>query len=112
MAVSITFIISAFVDEDGFQEGFQKWYDSDLNRYGLVAYVGFLQLICALIVYFTTSLILLHIKLHKWGVTAYEFIVYKEDKKERLEQFNDGIITEEEFNEQERQALEDIRKKK
>lgn len=110
--VSIIFVITAFADEDKFQEGFQDYYNADLNQYGLVAYIVIINLLCGLIVFFTASLIWLHIKLKKWGLTAYEFIVYKDEKEERLERLKLGEITQAQFDEEEKQAMEDIRKKK
>ena len=110
--VSIIFIVSAFTNADDFQKGFQDFYGTDLNEYGLVVYVIILNLLCALIVFFTSTLIWLHIKLKRWGLTAYEYIVYKDEKEERLEWYKAGEITKEQYEEQERQALEDIRKKK
>ena len=62
--------------------------------------------------FFTVSLILLHIKLRKIGLTAYEYIVFKEEREERLDDLKEGRITEAEFQEEERQAQEDLRKKK
>lgn len=62
--------------------------------------------------FFTTSLILLHIKLRKIGLTAYEYIVYKDEREERLDDLMNGRITQEEFDEEEKQAQEDLRKKK
>lgn len=112
MAIGIIFIVSAFADEDGFQEGFNRYYNSEPNRYALVAYIAVLMLLGCLIVFFTSSLIWLHIKLYKWGLTAYEFIVYKDEKQERLEALQSGLITQEQYDEEEKKALEDIRKKK
>jgi hypothetical protein len=65
-----------------------------------------------LIVFFTATLIWLHIKLKNWGLTAYEFIVYKDEKEERLELLKLGEITQAQFDEEEKKAMEDIRKKK
>lgn len=46
------------------------------------------------------------------GITAYEFIVYKEEKQERLEQLQNGELTKQEWEELEKAAVEDMRKKK
>jgi len=110
--VSIIFVVTAFADEDKFQEGFYDYYGTSLNRYGLIVYIIILFLLCCLIVFFTTSLIWLHIKLNRWGLTAYEYIVYKEEREERQERLKNGEITQREYEEEERRALEDIRKKK
>lgn len=62
--------------------------------------------------FFTTTLLWLHIKLKKWGLTAYEYIIFKEEKQERLEKLQNGLISQEQFDEEEKAAMEDIRKKK
>ena len=46
------------------------------------------------------------------GITAYEFIVYKEEKQERLEQLQNGELTKQEWEELEKAAADDMRKKK
>ena len=43
--------------------------------------------------FFTISLILLHIKLARYGITAYEFIIYKDDKEERMNDLEAGKIS-------------------
>jgi palmitoyltransferase len=45
MLVSIVFVISAFADNSKFQEGFYKWYDTDLNRAGLIVFIVLLNVI-------------------------------------------------------------------
>ena len=42
MGVSILFFIVAFVNEDGFQEGYNEFYGTNLNRGGLVAFIAIL----------------------------------------------------------------------
>jgi hypothetical protein len=103
-------ILVAIIDEDAFLEGYDAFYGTSPNRWGLVVYVLFMLLICAGIIFFTTSLIHLHINLNKMGITAYEFIVYKEEKEERQERLDNGAITHEEWEEEETQAKEDMRK--
>jgi hypothetical protein len=49
-------------------------------------------------------------KLKRWGLTAYEYIIFKEDKAERLEKLQNGIITQEQYEEEEKAAMEDMRK--
>lgn len=131
--VSIILIITAIVDEDKYQEGNYKFYDTDLNRIGIIIYVVFCDIVWALIVFFTTSLILLHIRLYSWGLTAYEYIVYQDEQEERLESYQKGNlitllfwhkikflsdhfiigeITKEEYIRLEQQARDDIKKKK
>jgi len=63
MAVGVIFIVTAFANNSKFQEGFYQYYDVELNRWGLIVYVFFLLLVCLAIVFFTASLLLLHIKL-------------------------------------------------
>jgi len=63
-------------------------------------------------VFFTISLIILHIKLKKIGLTAYEYIVFKEEREDRLILFNAGEMSRGEFEEEERKANEDLRRKK
>ena len=64
--------------------------------------------ICVLV--FTTTLIYFHYKLYKLDLTAYEFLIYKRDRKERLSYLRDGIITQEEFDEEDQRVIHDIRK--
>lgn len=62
--------------------------------------------------FFTVSLILLHIKLKKIGLTAYEYICFKDDQQERLERYEAGEISKDTYEEEERQAQEDMKRKK
>lgn len=110
--VSLIFIISAIADNDKFQEGFDVWYGAELNRYGLIVYIIIINLLCALIVFFTVSLILLHLKLRKWGLTAYEYIVFQEEAIERLERLQDNEITKQQYDEEEKAAWDDMKRKK
>lgn len=112
MIISFIFVITALADKGKFQEGFQEFYGADLNRFGLAFFIVLLNVLCALIVFFTASLILLHIKLKKIGLTAYEYIVFKDEREERLELYNAGEMSEGEFQEEERKAQEDLRMKK
>ena len=112
MLISLIFVITAIVDKNSFQKGFQKFYATDLNRFGLAAYLILINVVWALIVFFTISLIILHIKLKKIGLTAYEYIVFKEEREDRLILFNAGEMSRGEFEEEERKANEDLRRKK
>ena len=51
-------------------------------------------------------------KLKRWGLTAYEYIVFKEEKQERLEKLQNGLMSQQQFEEEEKAAMEDVRKKK
>mmetsp|Transcript_33688 Transcript_33688/g.33170 ORF Transcript_33688/g.33170 Transcript_33688/m.33170 type:complete len:277 (-) Transcript_33688:263-1093(-) len=112
MIVSFVFVITALASKSKFQEGFNEYYDSELNRFGLAVFVVLLNILCGLIVYFTVSLIILHIKLRKMEITAYEYIVYLDEREERLELFQRGEMSIGEFEEEEKQAQEDLKKKK
>ncbi|CAI2362346.1 unnamed protein product [Moneuplotes crassus] len=112
MIISLIFVITALSSKSKFQEGFYKYYDTDLNRFGLAVFIVILNILCGLIVFFTISLVFLHIKLKKIGLTAYEYIVYKEEAQERLELFEAGEMSRGEYEEEERKAQDDLRKKK
>jgi hypothetical protein len=62
-----------------------------------------------LILIFTISLLSLHYSLLKLDLTAYEFILYQKDKKERLEWLRDGLITQEELVNDDKSAMDEIR---
>jgi len=62
-----------------------------------------------LILIFTTTLLRFHYKLHKMGISTYEYITYTREKKERKEWLKDGVITKEKYEEENERALEDIR---
>lgn len=112
MIISIIFIVSAFADNDKFQEGYDIWYGANLNRYGLIVYIFIINLPCALIVFFTVSLLNLHVKLRKWGLTAYEYIVFQEEAIERLERLENNEITKQQYDEEEKAAWDDMKTKK
>ena len=109
---SIIFMFVLLIDEDKFHEGFEEFYDTQPNRWGLFVYVLLLLVICAAILFFTSSLLHLHYKLSKYGITAYEFIVYKDEKQERLQKLEEGKITQEQWEEEEKKSQMDMKKKK
>ena len=61
---------------------------------------------------FAFTLLLLHYKLYKLDLTAYEYLLYKRERSEKLEYLKDGIISQEEFDEEDKRCLEEIRKVK
>jgi hypothetical protein len=63
-------------------------------------------------IYFNATLIWLHIKIRKMGLTAYEFFDYENEKEERFELLRLGEITQEQFNEEEKKAMDEIRKRR
>ena len=46
MIVGIVFIVTAASSNDKFQEGFYKYYYNPLNRWGLIAYIFVLLIVC------------------------------------------------------------------
>lgn len=59
---------------------------------------------------FTSSILLLHIKLYKIDFTAYEYLLYQRDRKERFKDLKSGVISQKEFDEENKQAFADIQK--
>ena len=75
---------------------FDKMYGS--SHFWLVWIVMVPTLVVSFaIVVFTVLLIRLHIKLLKTDFTAYEYLVYKAEKKEIKRDLKDGDIDEEEY---------------
>lgn len=78
---------------------------------GIVYICTFLNIIISwAIIFFTFSLIWLHVKLYKNGITAYEYIVYQDEKQERLIKLKAGLITQEQYDEEEEKVKLDMRK--
>ena len=50
-----------------------------------------------LIIIFTTKLIALHIKLIKTDYTAYEYLIYKQDKQDWKDELKEDVITQEQY---------------
>lgn len=83
----------------------QTYAAKPVSTVGLViVHIG-LMILNTLIVLGIGALISLHMKLISFDFTAYEYIVYKRDRKERLQQLKDGDIDKATFEYEEEKAL-------
>jgi hypothetical protein len=84
----------------------------DVNRFGCALVVFILICFNFCVFIFAFTLLLLHSKLYRLDLTAYEYLLYKRERSEKLEYLKDGIISQEEFDEEDKRCLEEIRKVK
>lgn len=79
---------------------------------GLVLTTVILALLNCLIIVALSALIRLHIRLIKYDFTAYEYILYKRDRKDRLRSLKKGDIDQADFDYEEERALDQGVKKR
>ena len=104
-------MILPFIREEAFSEVFDKMYGS--SHFWLVWTVLIPSLVISfMIVIFTGLLIRLHIKLIKTDFTAYEYLVYKSEKKEVKKDLKCGNINEEDYKKQISNLLDRENRKK
>lgn len=110
LLAGIWWFLAALFSKEKFESGYYDYYGSNANRFGVALFVLTMILLNFWVEVFTVSLIFLHYKLHKMDLTAYEYILYQRDRKERLVALREGRVTQEEFDEEDREILQDIRK--
>jgi hypothetical protein len=86
-------LILPFIRGDQFSDTFESWYG--VAWWWLVWLLVIPSLVLnTLIIVFTGLLIKLHIKLIKTDFTAYEYLVYKQEKKDLKKELKAGDISE------------------
>lgn len=110
LTLSLTLFILCFSSNSKLMSSFGTFYSDSPNNYGIAMLTLGLIIENSLILVFTSTLLLLHYKLYRLDLTAYEYLLYCRDRKERVELLKAGVITKDEFEEEDRVAIEDIRK--
>lgn len=91
------------------EQGYKDILNTNVKPSTTVSWIVLNLVINILNLIFTISLLSLHYSLLKLDLTAYEYILFQKDKKLRSEWLKDGAITQEEFDEENKRAMDDIR---
>ena len=102
--------IGAILSPSKMAIGFIEIYDSSINNILVVWVASAFIILNFWVMIFTSSILLLHIKLYKIDFTAYEYLLYQRDRKERFKDLKSGVISQKEFDEENKQAFADIQK--
>ena len=108
--VTFSWFLAAIIKPDLVEEGLERVYSEKVNHILIAILAIFFLILNFWVIIFTSSLLLLHIKLYTIDFTAYEYLLYQRDRKERLKELKSGTITQQEFDEEDKLAFADIRK--
>lgn len=107
--MSIITIFALLFSSKLVKEGYKDILNTNIKPSTTISWIILNLAINILNLIFTITLLSLHYSLLKLDLTAYEYILFQKDKKLRLEWLKDGAITQEEFDEENKRAMDDIR---
>lgn len=111
-SLSVVSVISAIAAKKRFDEGFVSMYGHEVNRMAVVLVLLVVAVLDCCVLIFTGSLLIFHARLYRIDFTAYEYLLYQRNRKERLEELKNGTITQDQFDAEDRRAFKNIRKVK